>query len=503
MIVRELIATFGIDFDNRGAKRAESAMGSLKSGLSNLGIAFSAGAVAAGLGKFIGLASDVDENMNVLQQTFQEQTQGVLDWAKTTGDAMGRSEYSMREYAASLGAILAPTLGNRKAAADMSTQVSGLAVDLASFFNMANDQDALERLRSGLLGSTEAVDQLGINLRVESLQAFAASRGITKTYKSMTEAEKVHLRFNKIMADTVDKQGDAARTGGGWAGSSKRLKDSLEDVGRAIGKKLKEPATEVVGVFGDLAKRFSEVAQQSNMVEGVLATLGALAVGFGIRMGLANLPLLLFAGGLALIFLAVEDLLTAFRGGKSVIGDFMTGLIGDTNWKRLSELPNKLGDVMFELGYGKERLKKEGRKQTGALDLAAPFGGKDADKLRSVERKSGIELQRNKEQNQAAALAAPPSTFWAPLMNMLGADPQKVLASEHASGVRMSAQSNARSREELGLPLVGEIRQGNTIINVNADVSPETADRVKRAVREAQQETWRNVHESTNRSPRR
>lgn len=86
-----------------------------------------------------------------------------------------------------------------KAAADMSMEMTGLAADMASFYNL-DSETAFEKIRSGISGETEPLKQLGINMSVANLEAFALSQGITKAYNAMTQKEQAMLRYNYLDA---------------------------------------------------------------------------------------------------------------------------------------------------------------------------------------------------------------------------------------------------------------------------------------------------------------
>jgi hypothetical protein len=331
MIIRELVTAFGIDFDETGAKQAESAAKRLNNTLQGIGIGLTFAGIYSVFSSWLGAASSVEEEMNVLQQTFGDASQGVLDWAKTNADAMSRSEFDLRKYAGQLGAVLAPMLGTKEAAANMSEELAGLAVDLASFFNKG-DEETMERLRSGILGSTEAVDQLGINLRQEHVEAVMAAEGIKKNWKELSEAEKVQYRFMTIMKDTKDKQGDAARTADSYANSIKAAEANVQQIQVALGNKLMPIVKDLIRGFAGFTDGLLEVVQTSHAFE--VAMVSLIAVG-GVLVGgflIANAGVLLFAAGIGVTLLALEDLYTSLEGGEGYVADFFTALIGEEKW---------------------------------------------------------------------------------------------------------------------------------------------------------------------------
>jgi hypothetical protein len=187
-----------------------------------------------------------------LNETFKEAVDGVRAWAQAAGKEVGRSQHTLEKYAGSLGAFLVPMLkGSREQAAEMSKSLSKLSVDLASFYNLADD-DALARLQSGLAGETEAVRKLGVDLSEAGLQEFAHAKGITKKVQAMTMAEKIGLRYEKIFNDTTDKQGDASRTAGGYANTLKRLDETVLDLKVGIGEQLLPYAQDFLSMLNQL-----------------------------------------------------------------------------------------------------------------------------------------------------------------------------------------------------------------------------------------------------------
>lgn len=237
MIVRELLTSIGYVVNRRTEKTARQSFSGIKQAAQNLGLALSAGALVQGFRTMVNFASDAEETMNVVTTAFENQAQAVLGWAAASGEAAGRSEYAMREYASALGAVVGPTLGSAEATADLSTNMAQLAVDLGSFFN-ATDQEALDAIRAGLIGSSEPMLRFGVNMNVAALDAFALSEGLGKTTKQMNEAEKTMLRYRFIMARTTKAQGDAAKTSDGFANQLKRLGGNLRNVATDIGKEF-------------------------------------------------------------------------------------------------------------------------------------------------------------------------------------------------------------------------------------------------------------------------
>ena len=93
----------------------------------------------------------------------------------------------------------------------LSTNTYHLALDIASLNNVPIQQ-AMEDLRSGLVGQSETVYKYGIDVTEASLKTEALAEGITKSVRNMSQGEKMALRYNVMLKSTGLAQGDFAKT---------------------------------------------------------------------------------------------------------------------------------------------------------------------------------------------------------------------------------------------------------------------------------------------------
>ncbi len=216
------------------------AMGTVK-GLGIATGALAAGAAAAGAGifKLANMASDLSESTNVVSATFGEQSvSGMTKWAQSMADLAGVSETNATTWVGSMGAMLKTSGIAEKELPGMSQSLVQLSGDLASFYNLDNE-DAWTKIRSGISGETEPLKQLGINMSVANMEAYALSKGITKSYNAMSQAEQTQLRYNYLMGVTSDAQGDFAKT----------LDGSLSNQLRVLGLNFKTAGTNIGKIF--------------------------------------------------------------------------------------------------------------------------------------------------------------------------------------------------------------------------------------------------------------
>ena len=161
----------------------------------------------------------------------------------------------------------------------MSTDMVGLAGDMASFYNLPVEE-AFEKIRSGISGETEPLKQLGINMSVANLSAYAMSKGIGKSYDKMTQAEQMQLRYNYLMKVSKDAQGDFSKTLETSAANQARV---MEMQKKALAADLMTKLlpsqismyTKLNETFGWLIKNVSWLAVVIKIVAGVLILMAA------------------------------------------------------------------------------------------------------------------------------------------------------------------------------------------------------------------------------------
>ena len=183
------------------------------------------------------LGSDVTEVENVVDVAFGGMAQSAYDFAKTAQEQFGLSELSALRYSGILMSMFNASGIAQRDAAEMSTTLTGLAGDLASFYNIDQD-DAFTKLRSALAGEVEPMRALGVDMTVASMQAYALSQGITESWQSMSQAEKVMLRYNYLMSVTSAQQNDFQRTQASFANQTRLLTLNLQQLAATLGQGL-------------------------------------------------------------------------------------------------------------------------------------------------------------------------------------------------------------------------------------------------------------------------
>lgn len=247
----------------QGTVNMQSQFSKLAGAAKKLGLAMAGAFGVSKLVQFgkeaIELGSDLAEVQNVVDVTFGSLNGTIDKFAKNAIRQFGLSELSAKQYSSTMGAMLKSMGLTTDQAAAMSMQITGLAGDMASFYNLSGD-DAFAKLRAGISGETEPLKQLGINLSVANLEQYALAKGITKTYDAMSEQEKVLLRYNYLLSVTSDAQGDFARTSNSWANQTKILSEHFNSLKATIGQGLINVLTPVLTVINTILAGLQAVA---------------------------------------------------------------------------------------------------------------------------------------------------------------------------------------------------------------------------------------------------
>ena len=196
-------------------------------------------------------ASDLREVQNVVDVTFGENASQIDAWAKTAITQFGLTETKAKQFASTMGAMMKSSGLAGPEIVDMSEKLAGLAADMSSFYNMDFDT-AFQKIRSGISGETEPLKQLGINMSVANLEAFALEQGLGKAFDKMSQSEQIMVRYQYLMQATADAQGDFARTSDGYANSLRLLEANVQSIQTKLGSLLipaLEQATGWVNTF--------------------------------------------------------------------------------------------------------------------------------------------------------------------------------------------------------------------------------------------------------------
>lgn len=208
----------------------------------------------------IELGSDLSEVQNVVDVTFSTMSAKVDEFAKSAAQSFGLSETMAKQYTGTFGAMAKAFGFSEQEAYDMSTALTGLAGDVASFYNL-DQSEAYTKLKSVFTGETESLKDLGIVMTQTSLDSYALANGFGKTTSAMTEQEKVALRYQFVMNQLSLAQGDFARTSDSWANQSRLMALQIQSIMATIGQGLINLFTPVLKVINTVLGKIAKLAE--------------------------------------------------------------------------------------------------------------------------------------------------------------------------------------------------------------------------------------------------
>ena len=225
----------------------------------------------------IKMASDFNESLNKVDVSFKSASTSVTDFAKTSLKTYGIASGTALDMASNFG-DMATSMGlGVGEAAKLSTSLVGLAGDMASFKNIRIDV-AQTALNGIFTGETESLKRLGIVMTEANVKAYAFAQGITKQYDTMSQAEKVMLRYQYVMSVTKNAQGDFARTNENAANQMRMFGEGMKQLSAEIGQVMLPAVTSIVRAANGMIEGFSGA---SNSTKGFIVTLGLIAAATG------------------------------------------------------------------------------------------------------------------------------------------------------------------------------------------------------------------------------
>lgn len=334
------------DLDEVGTK-AEAAgnkMKTLGGGMAKVGAAATVGITAplaaAGLAA-INSASDLQETMGVVDTVFGDQAASVQAWAASASTSIGAAEADALEMASSL-AIVGETFGVAgDDSAAFGTQMTQLAADLGSFYNMSTE-DAAAALSAGIKGNVEQLENFNIVMSAATVEQKALEMGLAATKAELTDQDKAQARMAIIMEQSSLAAGNFAETSTGLANSQKILSAELANLSTSMGETFLPIAEAVVAKVTEAVQWFTGLspAMQQNIAiaAAIAAAIGPVVIVLGGVVSAIGTLLPLFgalASGLGLIFSPVGLVVAALAGLVAIMFD-----VGGANEKVATTLEN-------------------------------------------------------------------------------------------------------------------------------------------------------------------
>lgn len=301
----------------------------------------------------IDISSDLTEVQNVVDVTFGNMKQKVEDLASISVTEFGMSELTTKQIASRFQAMGTAMGFTQEKMSDMSIELTKLAADMASFYNV--EQEAVAKsLQSVFTGETEPLRKYGIDLTNATLQEWAMKRGIDAKVASMTQAEKTLLRYQYVMESTSAAQGDFARTSGTWANQLRVLTQSFKALGAIVGEVL-------INAFKPFLSALNKVMQK--VIQFARTVANALGAIFGWKLEISDVGITNDIGDIASGMGDIEDNAGGAADNVKKLKDYTLGIdelniISPDDADAAGDLGNALEDLSSVGGAGDAQIVK-------------------------------------------------------------------------------------------------------------------------------------------------
>lgn len=242
--------------------QARGRLASFAGSLGTIGVAVGAGALGAGLLDAAKSAADLNETLSKTKVVFGDSSGAVIAQADDLADRFGLVRQVTLDAASNLGLVTQASGLTERASAQLSMQLTKLAADASSFFNVPF-ADALEKIRAGLVGESEPIRSFGVLLSEAAVQQQALSSGLVKSTKDIDDQVKVMARAQLIIQGLGKTSGDLERTAGSAANQMKKLAGDIENLKSDFGASLTGPLTDAIKLARELGAALQAAVGQT------------------------------------------------------------------------------------------------------------------------------------------------------------------------------------------------------------------------------------------------
>lgn len=295
-------------------KKVSGAADAVSFAVINRGIGQMGDAASSLGGKLSGLtgsSSDLNESLSKSNIIFQDGAKEIEDWASGAAKDFGLSKSAALDAAGSFGNMFSQLGIGSQEAAKMSTGITELAADFASFHN-ADISEVVTAQSAAFRGEYDALQRFLPLINAATVEQKAMEMTGKATNKELTAQEKA-LAVNALMFEGAgEAMGDFDRTATGLANSQRILTATQEDMAASMGSKVVPIQQAMLGLY-------QEMPGAVQTAGAVVSIFGADAVTMAGGLGQAVLGLKAFGPALS----ALGPALAAVRTGIMAMGAAM------------------------------------------------------------------------------------------------------------------------------------------------------------------------------------
>lgn len=224
--------------------------------------------VVAGFGVMTKSAIDNETAVQQVEKIYGEAADSIKDFAENKALDYNMSANEAYKYSQIYGNLIQSITDDQTENAEKTQELLQASSVIASSTGRSME-DVMDRIRSGLLGNTEAIEDLGVNVNVALLETTDAFKQIAgdKSWDKLTFQEQQQIRLLGILEQTSKKYGKEVNKN--TASSIQQLTAKTKNLTNNLGKKLLPVANKLLDKANSLMDKFENLndEEQENIIK--------------------------------------------------------------------------------------------------------------------------------------------------------------------------------------------------------------------------------------------
>lgn len=237
------------DSVNKNVNKVKNAISSITKSVAGL---YALSKVGRYIKNSVQSAMEVEASLQQVARTMGESTQSFLKWAETNALSFNMAQSDALKFGATYSNLVSSFLSD-------ATQITGATTELLKASSIIASgtgrtmEDVMERIRSGLLGNTEAIEDLGVNVNVALLETTEAFKRLAngKSWNQLSFQTQQQIRLMAILEQTSSKFGNEVFQN--TNSSLQQLVAILKDVALNLGNAFLPVANVVIPLLSKMA----------------------------------------------------------------------------------------------------------------------------------------------------------------------------------------------------------------------------------------------------------
>lgn len=215
-VVKNLMVRAGADFSalKKESEKAQKTLQSFKTSISSIMSGIKVTLASLAIGKVIKdsvkSAMEIEAALQQIKRIMGESSNQFLKWANDTAIAFGMSKAEALKYGSVYGNLISTFAKSTGETMKYTEDLLKSSAIIASSTGRSME-DVMDRIRSGLLGNTEAIEDLGVNVNVAMLESTEAFQKFAngKSWQQLNFQTQQQIRLMAILEQTYKKYGDS------------------------------------------------------------------------------------------------------------------------------------------------------------------------------------------------------------------------------------------------------------------------------------------------------